>query len=569
MPVWHLPEAPDSAAVDALADALSLPPALCALLITRGITEPDEAKRFLRPPLEHTKAHESMAGVAQATARLVRAIDAGETILVHGDYDVDGVCGAALYTLWFRRLGGTVVPFVPHRTRDGYDFGPAGLAAAQAAGATLVVTVDSGIQANAAVDEAARSGIDVIVTDHHTVGDSLPRAVAVVNPHQLGCEYPFRHLCGTGVAYRLCEALGEAFDIPSDEIQAHLDLVALATVADLVPLTGENRTFVRVGLRTIEHSDKLGLRALVERAELSGRRLDAGDVGFRLAPRINAAGRMEDAMSALRLLLTCDPGEAEALAGILDDANRRRRKEERRMVDQVMEQLSAGFRPEEDYGLVLAGEGWHPGVIGIVASRVVERVHRPTVLVALDGQEGRGSGRSIPGFNIFEAVQACREHLGRFGGHPQAAGMDVARDSIAAFREAFNAQARSRLEGETLRPAISPEVEIELEEATLELAHYLPYMGPFGMGNRAPLFVARGVHLDGRAKVVGSNHLRVSLEQGGARLSGIGFGLADRIEPESLSDGPVDAVFQLREDHYRGVTRVDARFRDIRPSEVA
>ncbi len=510
-----------------------------------------------------------MAGVERATARLVRAIQGGETILVHGDYDVDGVCGAALYTLWFRRLGGTVVPFVPHRTRDGYDFGSAGLAAAREAGATLVVTVDSGIQANAAVAEAAQIGIDVIVTDHHTVGDSLPDAVAVVNPHQEGCGYPYKDLCGTGVAYRMCEALAQAFDIPSGELHAHLDLVALATVADLVPLTGDNRSFVRIGLRAIERSDKLGLRALMERAEVSGRPLDAGDVGFRLAPRINAAGRMEDAMSALRLLLTSDPSEAKALAGMLDDANRRRRDEERSTVDEVLEQLSASFRPEEDYGLVLAGEGWHAGVIGIVASRIVERVHRPTVLIALDGEEGRGSARSIPGFNLFEAVHACREHLGRFGGHAQAAGMDIAKDSVEAFREAFNAEARRTLEGETLRPAISPDLEIELEEATLELAHYLQYMGPFGMGNRTPLFVVRGVRLAGKAKVVGANHLRLSLEQGGVRLSGIGFGLADRISPESLSDGPLDAVFQLREDHFRGVTRVDARFQDIRPSEVS
>lgn len=274
-------------------------------------------------------------------------------------------------------------------------------------------------------------------------------------------------------------------------------------------------------------------------------------------------------MSALRLLLTSDPSEAKALAGMLDDANRRRRDEERSTVDEVLEQLSASFRPEEDYGLVLAGEGWHAGVIGIVASRIVERVHRPTVLIALDGEEGRGSARSIPGFNLFEAVHACREHLGRFGGHAQAAGMDIAKDSVEAFREAFNAEARRTLEGETLRPAISPDLEIELEEATLELAHYLQYMGPFGMGNRTPLFVVRGVRLAGKAKVVGANHLRLSLEQGGVRLSGIGFGLADRISPESLSDGPLDAVFQLREDHFRGVTRVDARFQDIRPSEVS
>lgn len=552
--------------VDALSSELSLPPVLCALLVARGLTDPEEAKRFLRPLLSHLHPAEAMAGMDRASERLMSAIREGETVLVHGDYDVDGVCAAALYTLWLRRLGADVVPFVPHRTRDGYDFGEAGLSAARRAGATLVLTADSGIQANDAVAEARRAGIDVIVTDHHTVGEALPDAVAVVNPNQPGCDYPDA-LCGTGVAYRLCEALGRAAGVPSDEIHVHLDLVALATVADLVPLTGDNRTLVRIGLRAIEHTEKPGLRALMERAEVAGRRLDAGDVGYRLAPRINAAGRMDDAMAALRLLLTDDEVEAGSLATVLDGANRQRREEERRTVDAALDQLAETFSPDDDFGLVLSADGWHPGVIGIVASRVVERIHRPTVLVALEGEDGRGSGRSIPGFNLFEAVHACREHLGRFGGHPQAAGMDIARGSVEAFRAAFNAEARARLEGDPLRPTISPDVEIDLAEATLELAHYLRYLGPFGMGNRTPLFVARGVHLDGEPKVVGSGHLRLSLKQGKARVRGIGFGLAERIPLDSLKAGPLDAVFQLREDHYRGIARVDARFRDLRPAE--
>lgn len=550
----------------ALARALQLPQALCGLLAARGLGESAAARRFLRPLLDHLHPPTDLTDADTAADRLLRAVEGGETILVHGDYDVDGVAAAALLTRWLRELGGRVVPFVPHRIRDGYDLGAAGLEAARSSGASLLVTVDCGIRAHGAVDEAVRAGIDVIVTDHHTPADSLPAATAVVNPNRVDCAYPNKGLAGAGVAFKLCQLLADRTGRDPETLWPHLDLVALATVADLVPLEGENRVLVRYGLRALARSPKAGIRALLAVADLEGEVLEAGHVGFRLAPRINAMGRMGDAATALELLLTDDDARAAELARELDRENDTRRREDRRTLDEALERLSDTFDPDEEYGVVLASESWHPGVIGIVASRIVERIHRPVVLVALDGETGRGSARSIPGFHLYEAVAACGEHLLRFGGHRQAAGMDLRRDALDAFREAFRAEARGRLDGHALRPGLSVDMELPLAEASDELFRYLRYMGPFGIANPRPVFVSRGVRLDGAPRVVGSGHLKLRLRQEGARLEAIGFRMADRISPESLGHEPLDVVYQLQENEYRGRRTLQARLLDLRPA---
>jgi len=482
---------------------------------------------------------------------------------------VDGVAGTALLTRWIRRLGGSAVPFVPHRVTDGYDLGPAGLEAASKAGAALIVTVDSGIRAHDVVARANADGYDVIVTDHHTPAKTLPPALAVVNPNRADCPYPNKGLCGTGVAYRLSELLARGRGIAQEELHASLDLVAMATIADLVPLNQENRTLVRYGLKAIERTEILGLRALIERAGLGDGRVDAGQVAFRLAPRINAAGRMGEAMTALDLLMTDDRARAQDLADRLEVANDGRRDEEQRTLEQALDKLAGTFESESDFGVVLHGEGWHPGVIGIVASRIVERVYRPTVLISVSNGKGRGSARSIPGFDLFDAVSACREHLGRFGGHRAAAGMDIAADRIDSFREAFNAEARERLGGEVPYPTLRPELEVQLPELTEQAAHLLSYFGPFGIGNPSPVFLARGVDLLGPAREVGKGHLKLRLSQRGHSLDAIGFNLVHRISPESLGTGPVDLVFKLKLGFFRGRRQVEAHVLDVRPSDLA
>ena len=567
-PAWTLPSAPDPAAVQTLVEALRLPAAVCAVLVARGVTEPDQAKDFLRPRLEHLHAPAQLADAPAAAERIARAIRAGDTILVHGDYDVDGICATALLTRWLRKLGGRIVPFVPHRLRDGYDFGPAGLAAAQDAGATLIVTADCGTVAHETVSGANGEGIDVVITDHHTVEGSLPEAVAVVNPQRPDCAYPDKGLCGTGVAYKMCELVADALDADPRALVTYLDLVALATVADLVPLTGENRVLVHHGLKRFPHTRILGLGALLRVAGLPVSEVTAGKLGFVVAPRINAAGRIGESADALRLLLTDDAAEARQLAEQLDATNRDRQDEDKRTLAEALEMLGREYDPASDFGVVLAAEGWHPGVIGIVASRVVERIHRPVVMIALDGQRGRGSARSIPGFDLYEALKACSAHMMRFGGHKQAAGMDVARDSVAALREAFNAEAGSRLDLAELQPRLRTDVVLELEDVDLQLVHWMSYLGPHGMGNPGPLFVASAVAFQ-RAKVVGENHLKATLSQRGGRIDAIGFGLADRHPPEAVMAEPHDVAFRLEKNEWRGTARAQARLIALRPTGSA
>ena len=567
-PRWEAPPEIDDAVVDRLTRVLRLPASLCAVLAARGLRDVEDAKRFLRPRLAHLDTPGLLADGPEAAERVARAVRAGETIFVHGDYDVDGICGAALLTRFLRARGARVSAFVPHRLRDGYDFTTAGLDAARAEGADLVVTVDCGTVAHETVAEARTSGIDVVVTDHHTVSDGLPEASAVVNPRRPDCRYPDKDLCGAGLAFRLCQLVAEALGEGEDDLVGLVDLVAVATVADLVPLKGHNRVLTHYGLRRLARTRVPGLRALLEVSDVSPDAVSAGHVGFRLAPRINAAGRVGEAADALRLLLTDDDGEARRLARRLDELNARRREEDRRTLDEALESLEASFDPGTDFGVVLAGRGWHPGVIGIVASRVVERVHRPVVMISLDGDRARGSARSIPGFHLYRALARCSEHFHRFGGHRQAAGMDVRIDAVDAFRAAFNEVAREELEGEDLRPVLRPDADLDLSAADLGLAHWLSYLGPHGIGNPGPLFRARGVRVQG-ARVVGDGHLKVVLRQGRARIDAIGFGLAERLPPDAIADEPFDALLRVERNEYRGRVSVQARLTDLRPSTVA
>ena len=561
--LWILPEPPDPGQVAALSAELGLPASVCALLVRRGFAGADDARHFLRPLLEHLHDPHALPDAEKAATRILAAIERGETIFVHGDYDVDGVCAAALYTIWLRTLGASVAPFVPHRLTDGYDFGAAGLAAARAAGARLILTGDCGILAHEWIGKAMAEGIEVIVTDHHVPGITLPPAVAVVNPARADSAYPEATLCGTGVAWKLCCLLAEMAGEPVEGLLPHLDLVALATVADLVPLDGENRVLVRFGLRALARTTKPGLRALLAVTGLEEKTLEAGRVGFVLAPRINAAGRMGDAKRGLRLLLTDDQAEAERLAHELEDENRVRQAEDRRTLEEALEMLAGSFDPERDFGVVLAAQGWHPGVIGIAASRVVERIHRPVVMVALDGARGRGSARSIPGFHLHEAITACSAHLDRFGGHAQAAGMDVSTAALPAFRAAFEEEARRRLTGHDLRPRLRIDLELPADPVDQRLVELFQYCGPHGMGNPRPVFLVRGAEAS-LAKEVGKGHLKVRLRKGAVRLEGIGFGLAERFAPGTLDGRLLDVVFQLSIDEWRGAPRVQARILDLR-----
>ncbi len=565
-PRWARLSAPDASVVGALGQALRLPPVVCGVLAARRHHDPEVAKRFLRPRLEHLHDPEALADGPRAADRIVRAVESNETIFVHGDYDVDGICATALYTRFLEHVGGKVVPFVPHRRRDGYDFGEAGLRAAEEAGATLVLTADCGTTAVDSVGQARSAGRDVIVTDHHTPGPETPPATALVNPQRADCLYPEKGLCGAGVAFKVCQLVGSRLGTDPDELLTWLDLVALATVADLVPLQGENRVLVRYGLRRFPASSVPGLRALLEVSGVDRAGVTTGRLGFVIAPRINAAGRIGESADALRLLLTDDRAEARQLAARLDGINRERQEEDRRTLEEAMDLLTKDFDPEKDRGIVLAKEGWHPGVIGIVASRIVERIHRPVVLIALEGSMGRGSARSIPGFHLYDALDACRSHLRRFGGHRQAAGMDVDRAAVPALRESFDQEARRRLGPDDLSPVLRSDLDLDLNDVDLELVHWLDYLGPHGMGNPRPVFFVGAAQVEG-VRVVKEEHLKLSLRVGEATLDAIGFGLARRHHPDRLASGPHDVLLRLERNEWRGVARPQAQVVDLRPTE--
>src|SRR5467141_1382852 len=436
---WALTAPADPAATRALAAELHIPEALAAILVQRGLGAPALAKAFLRPELESLSDPLRWADMGVAVEILARAVHDSRAILVHGDYDVDGQCAAAMLTRILRAAGATVHPFLPHRLRDGYDFGPAGLAEAQRVGAGVIITCDCGITAVDAVAAARAAGMEVIVTDHHLPGDALPPANAVLDPRRPDCPSEDKDLCGTGVAFKLAQALVTTLGLSPNLPLHFLDYVALATVADVVPLTGENRILVRHGLKMLADSRWVGLRALVETAGLAGKPLRAGHVGFILAPRLNAAGRIGDANDGLRLLLTEDPAEAARLARELETLNARRQALDQRILDEAIELADRTLGPD-DRALVLAADGWHPGVIGIVASRLVERYGRPTFLIGWDEgagvETGRGSGRSIAGFDLHAALHrvgagGCLE---KYGGHSMAAGLTIKRSRFEEFR---------------------------------------------------------------------------------------------------------------------------------------
>jgi single-stranded-DNA-specific exonuclease len=541
---------------------LLLPEPICRLLAARGHGMPEVAKRYLRPRLDQLHDPALMMELDRAVERVTRAIRGGETIMIHGDYDVDGICSTTLLTRALRGLGGTVVPFIPHRLTDGYDLGSAGVDAALAAGARLVITADCGTSAWEPVQRLQAAGVDVIVTDHHLPGGELPPALAVLNAKRAGCTYPDKDLAAVGVAFKLALAVARAMGANENPILGMLDLVALATIADIAPLRGENRVLARYGLKLLNETQNIGLRALIRAAGLSGRPLTAGRIGYVLAPRLNAAGRLGSAMRGVELLLARDEHEANIIARELEELNRRRQGEDQRTVDRAREMMSA-IDLDTTSGIVLAEEGWHPGVIGIAASRIVEEFGRPTILIALDGAEGKGSGRSISAFDLHSALGESRDLLLRYGGHRAAAGLTISRDRVAEFAARFNAVARQRLDPEDLVPELRVDLEVSLDDVTPDFEAILRHLEPCGMGNPAPVLVARQVRLAGAPKLVGQNGLKLRLATSRGEFVVIGWDMASRAA-EVPAARPFDVAFRLERDEWNGEYRLQGRLADFR-----
>jgi single-stranded-DNA-specific exonuclease len=491
---------------------------LAPLLVRRGITA-ESASAFLLPSLSHLHAPERMTGLCAAVERISAAIERKEPILIYGDYDVDGTMAVIILKTAVELCGGSADFHVPHRIREGYDMRDDVIERAAAAGIRLIISVDMGIRAFAPAETARRLGVDLIVTDHHLPGpDGVPNALAVVNPNQKGCEYPCKQLCGAGVAFKLAQGLMQRrldASVQNKLLMSFMKIVAIATIADAVPLTGENRVFAALGLDALRKAVNPGLKALLEVAQISAQRPPtSGEVGFRIAPRINAAGRMDVARDVIELFSVKDPIRARELAAKLDHLNSDRQEEERRILRAVEDRFSADPALCDAGCIVVDGEGWHRGVIGITATRVVERYNRPAVVISREGDEAFGSGRSIRAFHLLEAIESCSSLFSRYGGHSHACGFAMPAANVAELRVRLDAFARTRLTPADFDPILDLDGELDLSEVTPDLFHALRLLEPYGMGNPEPVFAARGVQLVAPPRILKDKHVKLKLRTG-------------------------------------------------------
>jgi single-stranded-DNA-specific exonuclease len=564
--VWK-PRPCDEAAAARLAGELELAPVVARLLAIRGHHEPDAAARFLRPSLDHLLDPFRLTDLAPAVDRLLAAVERRERIVIHGDYDVDGVTSTVILRRALELLGGDVTHFIPERLRDGYGLQPATIERLHADGARVIVSVDCGIRAPEAARRAGELGVDLIITDHHEPDAELPRALAVVNPKRADCPYPDKHLAGVGVALKLVQALcrkaGREAWLP-----AFVKIAAIGTLADVVPLVGENRVIAKLGLELLSKGPhKVGLRALLDVAGLSGRSIDAYHIAFMVAPRVNAAGRMATADLATRLLLASDEAlavEAQALAQQLDAENTKRREEEqgivaaaRRMVDSDPD---IGAHPV----LVVAGEDWHRGVIGIVASKLVDAYYRPAIVLSIDRGDAHGSCRSIPGFDMLAALESCAPMLHRFGGHKQAAGLQLAAADVAAFRRAVNAHALDRLGPDDLRPHLHLDGALPFDAITPAVVEQLAAMAPFGMGNPKPLFSTGPIDVVDGPRRLKERHLKMSLRQHGRTFRALAWNAVDKEPVIAGPGGALEIAYSLEQNEFNGTTYTELRLSDAR-----
>ncbi len=564
--VWK-PRPCDETAATRLERELGLSPVVARLLAIRGHHDPELADRFLRPALSHLHDPWLMTDLAAAVDRLLAAAARRERIVVHGDYDVDGVTSTVILRRALELLGADVTHFIPERLRDGYGLQPATIERLHAEGAKVIVSVDCGIRAPEAARRATELGIDLIITDHHEPDTELPRAVAVVNPKRHDCRYPDKHLAGVGVALKvvqgLCQKAGK-----DGWLNAFVKIAAIGTLADVVPLVGENRVIAKLGLEQLTRGPhKVGLRALLDVSGLAGKTIDAYHIAFMVAPRVNAAGRMASADIATRLLLASDEAlaeEAQALAQQLDAENTKRRSEEQDIVTAAKKAVET----DPDIGahtvLVVGGEGWHRGVIGIVASKLVDAYYRPAIVLSVEHGVAHGSCRSIPGFDILAALESCAPMLQRFGGHKQAAGLQLDAARIPEFRRAVNDYAHAVLGPDDLRPNLSLDGPLDFDALTPKVVNDLMAMAPFGLANPKPLFTAAGVEVVDGPRRLKERHLKMSLRQRGRTFRAIAWNAVDKESVIAGAGGGLEVAYALEQNEFNGNTYTELRLSDAR-----
>ncbi|NKB24704.1 MAG: single-stranded-DNA-specific exonuclease RecJ [Kiritimatiellae bacterium] len=556
----------DEHAVSDLADRLKIPHPIAAAYVSRGYTE--DIRSFLQPRLSELSDPFLLPDMLTAVECIWHAIDTHQTIIVYGDYDVDGITSTALLINVLQQLGASVNYFLPHRVDDGYGLRIDTLKrCVEQLNPQLIITVDCGTNSIEAVEHAKTLNIDVIITDHHEPDQEVAKALALVNPKLGTCEET-KMLAGVGVAFKLCHALlkqARIQDRPQAheiDLRNHLDLVATGTITDIVPLVGENRILVKHGLERLTQTTSVGFKELIEVAGISGE-IDTYHVGFMLGPRLNAAGRLGTAEVSLALLLTDDADKALSLAKQLDATNRERKETELKTFEEAMNDVEMCFDPDTQYCLVSVGENWHPGVIGIVASRICQRFNRPSIVIAMDSTGiGKGSCRSISAFNMAAGLGACAEHLKTFGGHSMAAGLEITTEHVASFKQQINQVAADTLRSKDLRPVQRIDAWIDLSEVNDSLLTALNTFRPFGQGNSRPIWATRRVNMMGQPRVVGKNHLKMTVVSGGTEIDTIGFGLGER----EIPDGPIDIAFYPQINLFQGRDRLQLNLQDFRPA---
>ncbi len=553
-----------------------LPEALARVLVLRGIDSLEGARLFFRPRLEDLHDPFLMKGMRAASERVAEAVRRGEKILVYGDYDVDGTTATTLMVRFLRERGAEVDFFIPDRIEHGYGLRPAGIDYAVDAGARLVVTLDCGITAVQEARYARDRGLDLIICDHHKPDDEIPEALAVLNPKQVDCPYPFKELSGCGVGFKLTQGVLSALGEPPETAYPFLDLVAISIAGDIVPIMGENRVLMAEGLKRLTERPRLGLKKLAELAGIDLAQCSTSRIVFSLGPRINAAGRMGDACRAVELMLEDDEYRAAELAWQLEQANRMRRTLDQTTLSEAEHLADEHLGSVAQHSLVLFQPEWHLGVIGIVASRLVERFYRPTVMLAASNGEAKGSARSIQGVNIYDALKACEDLLTTFGGHDYAAGLTIPTRNVTAFRLRFDEVVSSFVTPEVLTPSISVDALLNLNEIDRRFWAVLRQFAPHGPENDTPVFQANGLEAVGAPQRVGRSgeHLKVTLrhagDDGGLHFEAIGFGMRERfglVQESARGGSPLDALFTIQENNWNGRTSLQLHLKDVRPSE--
>jgi single-stranded-DNA-specific exonuclease len=535
------------------------------LLINRHVTSLDAAEKFLQCHLSSLYSPHLLKDMDEAVGRIKRAIAQKEKIVVYGDYDVDGICGVALLVTVLGELGATVSYYIPNRLQEGYGLNKPAIKAAKEKKTKLIITVDCGISAVKEVAYARTMGIDVIITDHHEITGEIPKGLAVINPLQRDCHYPFKHLAGVGVAYKLAEALTEKESL---RIAEHLDFVALGSIADIVPQIGENRIMTRHGLIELNRTHKVGLKALIKVSGLSGRQVLSGHIGYIIGPRINASGRIGSPELAVKLLLTDDTEEAVELANVLDKENRFRQRLGSKMLQDALAKVKTDVDFQKEKGIVLSSKEWHRGVIGIVASRLTEKFYRPAILIAVSGDEGRGSGRSIPDFHLFEAIQRCSTHLINFGGHEGACGLTIAKNKIAKFREMFNRELETLLTQDLLKPKLEIDMEIPLSSLSNKIIYEIEGLSPFGPWNPKPLLSSRNLHVKKQPQRVGKDGIKMWVTDDKLTCEAVGFRMAESHLPR-LRSNRVDMVYSPEINTWGGLNSIQLNLHDIKNSNIS